>query len=66
MAIEIPKIEWFEGLSQNVKCSNCQFWIRCSGHLEDPEPSIGECGARGDMSCDDFFCKYFQLRENVR
>lgn len=65
MAIEIPKINWFEGLSPLVKCANCSYWKRNYAAYWDPEPSLGECSARGDKSCDDFYCRFFELKHDV-
>lgn len=65
MAIETPKIEWFNGLSPIVKCANCNQWARSMGHLEDPEPSTGTCDVFATTTCDDFYCKYFMLNQQI-
>lgn len=63
--IETPKIEWFIGLSPLVKCANCAFWKRGMGSLEDPNPEMGECDVKDLSTCDDFYCKYFAINEQI-
>lgn len=65
MAIETPKIEWFTGLSPLVKCANCTYWKRNDAAYWDPEPCNGECAARSDKIMDDFYCKYFELNQQI-
>ncbi len=65
MAIETPKIEWFNGLSPLVRCANCKHWNRDRSALWNKEPTTGSCHARNDETLDDFYCKYFELNQQI-
>ncbi len=65
MPIEAPVIEWFNGLSPIVKCSNCVHWKRNDSAHWDPVPSLGKCEARDDRTSDEFYCKYFELNQGI-
>jgi len=65
MAIETPKIEWFNGLSPLVKCANCFYWKRGRGCLEDPEPCNGMCEVKDMPTIEDYYCAYFELNQQI-
>lgn len=65
VALETPKIEWFKGLSNIVRCEMCAHWKRDSGAYWNPDPCRGMCNVIDTNTGDDFHCKFFELNADV-
>lgn len=73
VAIETPKIEWFENVPAEVRCKNCKHWDAPDSFEKGLGHTEGQCnmlpaygGAWHNAGTEpDMFCSEFEIKDNV-